>query len=82
MTIDFSDVNSGAKFHRADLHIHSFGEEGSFDVTDNTMTPQNIVDTAISKNLSIISITDHNEIGNVKVALAHAEGKTFSLFLV
>lgn len=75
MTIDLSDLNAGAKFHRADLHIHSFGAEGSYDVTDATMTPQNIVDTAIAKSLSIISITDHNEIGNVKLALAHAEGK-------
>jgi energy-coupling factor transporter ATP-binding protein EcfA2/histidinol phosphatase-like PHP family hydrolase len=75
MTINFSDLNSGARFVRADLHIHSFGEEGSFDVADNTMTPENIVDTALAKNLSVIAITDHNEIGNVKRAIAHAEGK-------
>jgi len=39
------------------------------------MTPEAIVDTAIEKNLSIISITDHNEIGNVKRAIKHAQGK-------
>lgn len=72
---DFSSVSNGAKFYKADLHIHSFGEEGSFDVTDTTMTPENIVDTAIEKGLSIISITDHNEERNVKRALKHAEGK-------
>lgn len=65
----------GAKFLRADLHIHSFGEFGSYDVTDHTMTPEAIVDTAIEKNLGIISITDHNEIQNVNAALKHAEGK-------
>ncbi|WP_069661309.1 TrlF family AAA-like ATPase [Arcticibacter eurypsychrophilus] len=75
MTLSFSDLNSGAKFVRADMHIHSFGDEGSFDVTDNTMTPENIVDTAIQKKLSIIAITDHNEVGNVKRAVKHAEGK-------
>ena len=66
---DASGVSAGAEFVRADLHIHSFGETGSFDVTDTGMTPQAIVDTALAAGLRIISITDHNEIGNVKVAL-------------
>jgi len=69
------DSNLGAKFLRADLHIHSYGEEGSFDVSDALMTPENIVDTAISKGLQIIAITDHNEIGNVKKALQYSENK-------
>ncbi|WP_152616960.1 PHP domain-containing protein, partial [Flavihumibacter solisilvae] len=72
---EFNEISSGAKFVRADLHIHSFGDEGSFDVTDITMTPENIVDTAVSKGLSIISITDHNAIGNVKDAIKHSENK-------
>ena len=42
-------------FNKADLHIHSFGATGSFDVTDTSNTPQNIVDTAISKGLKEIS---------------------------
>lgn len=75
MTISFTDLNPGAKFLRADLHIHSFGDEGSFDVKDETMTPESIVDTAIEKKLAIISITDHNEVGNVKRALEHGKDK-------
>jgi ABC-type lipoprotein export system ATPase subunit/histidinol phosphatase-like PHP family hydrolase len=67
--------NLGAKFFRADLHIHSFGEFGSFDVVDTSMTPVAIVDTAIEKNLSIISITDHNEIHNSHTAIEYAKGK-------
>lgn len=39
----------GAKFLRADLHIHSFGEFGSYDVVDHTMIPEAIVDKAIEK---------------------------------
>ncbi|EKN3401444.1 PHP domain-containing protein [Yersinia enterocolitica] len=54
----------GAHFHRGDLHIHSFGDGGSYDVNDDQMTPANIVAKAIEKNLSIISITDHNKIKN------------------
>jgi len=67
--------NIGAKFLRADLHIHSFGEFGSFDVNDILMTPFAIVDTAIEKKLSIISITDHNEIQNSHTAIEYAKGK-------
>lgn len=66
---------SGAQFVRADLHIHSFGPGGSFDVKDSTMTPEAIVDLAIAKGLKVISITDHNEITNVKTAISYAAGK-------
>lgn len=71
-----SKFNTGAKFVRADLHIHSYGiGSGSFDVKDNQMTPKNIVDTAIDSNLKIISITDHNEILNSKTAIDYAQDK-------
>ncbi len=73
--IDFSVINSGACFYKADLHIHSFGEEGSYDVTDTNMTPENIVDTAIEQGLSIISITDHNEDRNSNRAIKYSQGK-------
>lgn len=69
------DFNKGAKFIRADLHIHSYGDSGSFDVKDSRMTPQNIVDTALASNLKIISITDHNEILNSKAAIDYAADK-------
>lgn len=68
-------ITSGAGFVRADLHVHSYGPGGSYDVKDATMTPEAIVDEAVAKSLSVISITDHNEIENVKLALAHATGK-------
>lgn len=65
----------GSLFRRADLHIHSFGEFGSYDVTDNNMTPEKIINLAIAEGLEIISITDHNSIGNVRRALSYAQGK-------
>ncbi|WP_159006261.1 TrlF family AAA-like ATPase [Bradyrhizobium sp. S69] len=67
----------GAQFVRADLHIHSFG--GSHDVRDQTMTAQNIVSTAVAEGLSIIAITDHNEITNVEAALQHASGTSLTV---
>jgi len=68
-------ISSGAHFFKADLHIHSYGEGGSYDVDDHQMNPRNIVDTAISKGLSVISITDHNEIINSCAAAKYAEQK-------
>jgi len=61
--IDILSQAKGAQFYRADLHIHSYGS--SHDVTDNTMTPAAIVSTAAREKLSLISVTDHNEISNV-----------------
>lgn len=65
--IDLEALSSGAKFFRADLHIHSFG--ASYDVRDATATPEAIIATAKSEGLAIIAITDHNEISNVAQAV-------------
>jgi DNA repair ATPase RecN len=63
---------TGARFLRADLHIHSFG--ASHDVKDAAMTAAGIVKTAADEKLSIIAITDHNEIRNVEAGLDAARG--------
>ncbi|MBX9715129.1 MAG: AAA family ATPase [Burkholderiaceae bacterium] len=62
----------GARFFRADLHIHSFG--ASHDVTDQAMTPEAIVATAAAENIAVIAITDHNDISNVARAIQAAAG--------
>lgn len=62
--------STGARFLRADLHIHSYG--ASHDVRDAGMTSAAIVQTAVNEGLSIIAITDHNEISNVEGALTAA----------
>jgi len=64
-----------SNFFIADLHIHSFGEFGSFDVYDPKMTPEAIVDAAISCSIDVISITDHNQILNSKRALNYSKDK-------
>jgi len=70
-----SENTSGAIFLRADLHIHSYGFNASYDVADENMTVSNIIDTAINEKLNIISITDHNSIGNVMSALEYSINK-------
>ena len=69
---EIQNESNGAQFRRADLHIHSFGDTGSYDVTDPTMSPEGIVDTAIAERLDLIAITDHNQTGNVRAAIKHA----------
>lgn len=71
-------LSNGARFYRADLHIHSFG--ASHDVNDVTMTPEGIVQTALAENLNVIAVADHNEIANVEATLAAAEDT--ALFVV
>ena len=44
-------LSDGAHFMRANLHIHSFGTGGSYDVRDNTMTVTAIVNLAVAENL-------------------------------
>jgi len=70
----------GAKFYRADLHIHSFG--GSHDVQDAGMTPTGIVTAAAAEHLDVISITDHNEIKNIQEALDAATLALSSILVI
>lgn len=77
---DILNTTAGAGFLRADMHIHSFkgGEDqgctGSHDVDDVKMTPENIVAQAMKERLGVIAITDHNEVANVRRAIAAAKG--------
>jgi hypothetical protein len=61
---DIYGLPNGNRFYRADLHIHSY--KGSHDVSDQAMTPHNIVATALDEGLDVIAITDHNEISNFR----------------
>ena len=73
---ELEEIACGAKFRRGDLHIHSFGDKyGSYDVRDDTMTPEAIVDKAIGEGLEVISITDHNDIRNAEKAIDYATDK-------
>ena len=55
---DIENVNSGASFLTADLHVHSFGTSPC--VKDAAMTVEAIVDAAVSLGISVLAITDHN----------------------
>ena len=67
---EITGLPRGARFVRADLHIHSVA--GSHDVKDASATPEAIVSTAAKEGLKIIAIADHNEIDGVAPALTAA----------
>ncbi len=61
---------------KADLHIHTvLSPCGSLD-----MSPGNIVQAALDKNLDIIGITDHNSTRQCASVLEAAKGKPISVF--
>lgn len=68
---DICKIDNGAAFVNADLHIHSF--RGSSDVTDTSMTPLAIVESAIKQDLQVIAITDHNNDANVEETINSAK---------
>lgn len=72
---DINSADAGADFVRANLHIHSYGAEGSYDVKDPSLTPETIVDSAIDNGIKVIAITDHQKIGNSKLAVEYAASK-------
>jgi len=47
----------GARYFKADLHIHS---PASRDFEDKKASPEDLVKAALSKGLEIIAVTDHN----------------------
>jgi hypothetical protein len=67
---DVRGHSAGAAFFRGDLHVHSYG--GSHDVRDSSMTPAAIVRAAEKEGLTLVAITDHNEITNIEAALKEA----------
>ncbi|MBQ8261449.1 MAG: Cof-type HAD-IIB family hydrolase [Lachnospiraceae bacterium] len=51
-----------------DLHVHSTKSDGS-------LTPSELVDYAISKNLAAFALTDHDSIDGLEEAISYAKGK-------
>src|ERR1035441_6193300 len=77
---DIQILDNGARFLNVDLHIHTYG--ASHDVTDATMTPEAVVDSAVRQKLSVISITDHNNNVNVQRAIDHGQNNYAGQILV
>ncbi len=55
-----------------DLHIHST-------ISDGNLTPEQIVDFSIKKGLSAISITDHDSLDAIDLAINYSVGKRIEI---
>jgi len=77
---DIESVPNGATFFTADLHIHSFG--GSHDVKDVELTPERIIDTAAKHRVSLIAITDHNQMTNTLRSIEYARKYSGNLLVL
>ena len=53
---------------KIDLHLHTTASDG-------TLSPKEIVDYAIKKDMKAIAITDHDSIAGVKEALEYSKDK-------
>jgi DNA repair ATPase RecN len=75
-----SKLSNGANFFTGDLHIHSFG--GSPCVTDPSMTVESIIENAVKRKVSIIAITDHNNIKNTEKSIEYGRRYTGNLLVI
>jgi putative AbiEii toxin of type IV toxin-antitoxin system/AAA domain-containing protein len=66
----FQHLSAGARFLRADLHIHTYGV--SADVDDPEANVEGVLATARERGLDLIAVTDHNAIDSVESLLEAA----------
>lgn len=67
---------SGAKFYKADLHIHT---PASQDISENAFTPEDLVAAAVAKEIDILAITDHNSAGWIDLVRTAAAGNPVTI---
>ena len=53
---------------RIDLHTHTTASDG-------LLTPEELVDLAVERGLTVLAITDHDTIEGIDAAMAHARGR-------
>ncbi|WP_254862275.1 TrlF family AAA-like ATPase [Halovivax gelatinilyticus] len=69
------DTSGGARFIKADLHVHS---PGSYDYEDN-VSAEELVDAFEEKGLELVAVTDHNTAEYYDKLAAAAEGSSVTV---
>ena len=70
MTVnEIKQLSNGAQFRRADLHIHSFKDGGSYDVEDVGMTPGVCRELARITQEALVNVRKHSRAKHVLVRL-------------
>jgi predicted metal-dependent phosphoesterase TrpH len=67
----------GTKFVKCDLHIHT---PSSNCYKDKSVTPDQIVQAALNKGLSLVAITDHNTVDGIQGVIEAAKGTELVVF--
>ena len=55
-----------------DLHVHTTASDGTY-------TPEEVVNLALKKELSVIAITDHDTVSGVESAMDAANGNKIAI---
>ena len=76
---DILNLPSGAKWLKADLHVHTPGSK-DIDKEYKNATPQDVVNAALDKGLDIIAVTDHNTISWCDKVREAAKGTPLTVF--
>lgn len=69
--VDIQDIQE-IDYGNADLHVHT-------NLSDGTMTPEEVVDEAIRLGVSTISITDHDTVDGVVAAVRYGQNKNLHI---
>ena len=67
----------GRAFRKVDLHVHT---PKSACYSDKSVTPEQIVDTALANGLEVVAITDHNTVAAINSIRQLARQKNLYLF--
>ena len=76
---DVLDLPNGAQWLKVDLHIHT-PASSDFDSKHQNVTPLDVVNAALDKELDIIAITDHNTVGWCDKVRDAAKGTPLTVF--
>ena len=64
--------NRGSMWSKWDLHTHS-------NASDGKQTPQQIIDEAVNKGISVIALTDHHTVSNIDVIKQYGQSKNVTV---
>ena len=70
-------MSKGARFYKADLHIHTPASDCYPCKTDK---PEDIIKATKKQGLEIIAITDHNQFGDIQNIQAEAKKENIIVF--
>lgn len=72
-------IEKGSEWRKWDLHFHT---PSSYDYGDKSVTNQNIIDTLVQNNISVVAITDHHKIDIERILELQKLGKEKGILIL